>query len=336
MMKRVLLSGAAGFLGAHVLRYLLAETDADVVCPVTFKHKGVPERLTWAVAEDQWERVEVIRHDCATPVGPQTAERFGDVDTIVNLASDTHPPRSVEHPVAFMENNHGIGLHLLEYARTRPELRAFVQISTDSVYGPAPGGMHREWAPIVPNNPYAASKADQENMAIAWWRCFGVPTVIAATMNPMGETQDREKFLPMTIGKLLAGEPILIHCNADGVAGGRTYIYAADVAEALLHILKHLPPSRFGEGVTRPDRWNIVGREEVDNLVAAQTIARALGMRQREWRWARSTVDRPEHGHRYAMSGAKLATSGWEAPTDIYDAIARTARWTREHPIWLA
>lgn len=342
MTRRVLLTGAAGFLGAHVLRHLLTETDWTFACPVTFRHKGVPDRLTWAIETmefdpPRWERVDVIRHDCATPVSLQTAERFGVVDVILNLAADTHPPRSVQHPVEFMENNNSIALHLLEYARTLLDLQAFVQVSTDSVYGPAVGDrLHREWDPIVPNNPYAASKANQENMGIAWWRSFGVPVVIAATMNPMGETQDREKFIPMTIGKLLRGESISVHCDVTGTPGARTYVYARDVADGLLHILRHLPASRFGDGVTRPDRWNIVGREEVDNLAVMQTLARALDLRPSLMPWARSTVDRPEHGHRYAMSGAKLAASGWEASTDIYDALARTARWTRDNPIWLA
>lgn len=331
---RVLLTGASGFLGAHCLRYMLAETEWEFVCPVTFRHKGVPERLTWAVDEKQWDRVDVVRHDLACPVNSSTAERFGNVELILNLASDTHPPRSVLHPVEFVQNNVNLSLYLLEYART---VKAhFVQVSTDSVYGPARvGDTHVEWDPINPNNPYSASKAAQEALAISYWRSYGLPVTIAATMNPLGETQDIEKFVPMTIGKVLRGEEVLIHATGNGEIGMRTYIDADQVAAALVWLAA---PGRWMRGwdpthpaIDRPGRWNIVGPHELDNRRVAELIAETLDL---PLKMSLTKVDRPEHGHRYSMSGVKLARAGWSSDRDIEGALRRTVLWTAANPEW--
>jgi dTDP-glucose 4,6-dehydratase len=341
---RVLLTGASGFLGAHVLKYLLRETDWEIVCPVTFKHKGVPERITWASSwrpviqtEDQlypireaFNRVKIVQCDLASPINDTTARVFGDIDAILNLASDTHPPRSVEHPVEFVQNNVNLTLYLLEYARlVKPT--AFVQLSTDSVYGPAPSGTHREWDPIVPNNPYSASKACQEALVTAYWRSYHVPGVIVSTMNPMGETQDLEKFIPMTIRKIMLGETVLIHGNGTDV-GCRTYIYADDVADALLYVLRELPVSRYGFGVTRPDRWNVAGTRELDNLEVARGLADALEIKLNH---VLVVKDHPEHGHRYALDGSKLAAAGWRPRIDVRDSLISTAQWTAANPLWV-
>lgn len=340
---RVLLTGASGFLGAHALRYLLTETSWEFVCPYTMRHRGVPARFNWAFDDDamdafsSWKmrrnRVTFIQHDLATPVNAQTAYQFGDIDMIINFASDTHPPRSVTHPVEFTHNNVDIALYLLEYARTLSSLQSFVQISTNSVYGPAGEGLsHVEWNPIIPNNPYAASKAFQEALAISYWRSYNLPVILVNTMNPMGETQDIEKFIPMTIGKVLAGETIQIHAGPEGDIGMRTFIDADEMVEGLLHVLRLGPPTLRGSEVDRPDRWHVAGLHETNNLQIAQMIADEL---DRSLKYELSTVDRPEHGHRYSLSPAKLIATGWHPSPSIEPAVRRTAAWTARNPLWL-
>lgn len=338
-LMRVLLTGASGFLGAHALKYLLAETDWDFICPVTFRHKGVPERITWAVDDDfkVWSafggRVNVVRHDLAAPVNAQTAHLFGAIDLIINFASDTHPPRSVTHPVEFVHNNVDISLYLLEYARSLDPMPTVVQISTNSVYGPAlDTSSHPEWDAIIPNNPYGASKAFQEALAISYWRSYNLPVILVNTMNPMAETQDIEKFIPMTIGKVLRGEQVEIHAGSQGEIGMRTFIDAPEMVAGLLHILRLGHPTMRDSGADRPDRWHVAGLQETTNLQIAQLIADELGT---PLNYILSTVDRPEHGHRYSLSPAKLIATGWQPSPSIEAAIRRTARWTAEHPLWL-
>lgn len=336
---RVLLTGASGFLGAHALQYLLTETDWDFVCPVTFNHKGIPQRLVWAVDDDykEWsplgERVIIVRHDLATPVTGMTREIFGDIDLILNFASNTHPPQSVKHPVEFMHNNVDIALYLLEYARSLAPKPTFVQISTNSVYGPAlDNASHPEWDAIIPNNPYGASKAAQEALVISYWRAYNLPVILLNTMNPMGETQDTEKFIPMAIGKVLRGETIEIHAGPTGDIGIRTFIDAQDMVRGLHHILTMGVPTLRASGVDRPDRWHVAGLQETSNLQVAQIIADGLN---KPLHYELSPVDRPEHGHRYSLSSAKLMATGWRPALTIKPAIERTARWTAEHPRWL-
>jgi dTDP-glucose 4,6-dehydratase len=332
---RVLLTGASGFLGANCLRYLLDETDWDIVCPASFSHRGVPERITQTVRTncpvDEWQRVTVVTCDLATPIADTTEALFGDIEAIINFASESHIPRSIADPVPFVQNNVNSMLHLLEYAWCLPHLKAFVQISTDEVYGPASDGAHAEWSPILPSTPYSASKAAQEALAISYWRSFGLPLVLVNTMNPVGPMQDPEKFVPMVIGRVLRGEVVNIHAGPDGEIGSRVYVNARDLAAAILHLLGG-DVSLYGQPyVDRPDRWNVVGERDVSNLELAQLIADELDL---PLRYDVLLSDRPGHGLRYALDGTKLADAGWKPTRRIEDSVAELVAWSRANPLW--
>ena len=326
---RVLLTGASGFLGANFLRHALDTTDWHLACPASFTHRGVPERITLAVDADEMGRVDVITCDLAAPIADTTAALFDKPDTIVNFASESHIPRSLANPVPFVQNNINTMLHLLEYARTLPNLKAFVHISTDEVYGPAAEGGHAEWSPILPSTPYSASKAAQEALGISYWRSFGVPLVLVNTMNPVGPMQDPEKFIPMVIGRVLRGETVQIHAGADGEIGSRVYVHARDLAGAITHVLGRDPA--LYPGAERPDRWNVVGERDVDNLELARLIADELDLP------LHSHVvvsDRPGHGLRYALEGSKLAAAGWRPTRTIEQSVAELVEWSLANPLW--
>jgi len=141
MSKRVLLTGASGFVGSHVLRHLLVNTDWFVVCPTTFTHKGLTDRINVACDDlpDAYSRVKVIKTDLTAPISPVTAHAFGEIDYVINVASESHVDRSIEEPTPFILNNVSLICNLLDWARVaKPE--KFLHISTDEVYGPAPKG----------------------------------------------------------------------------------------------------------------------------------------------------------------------------------------------------
>jgi len=331
---RVLLTGAAGFLGSHCLRHLMMNTDWDVVCPVSFERKGLPERLTTAADQPEWwDRITVVRCDLAAHINDTTATRFGDVDYVINYASDSHVDRSIVEPVDFIRNNINVVLNLLEYARAAKP-KAFVQISTDEVYGPAPEGYaHKEWDSVIPSNPYSASKAAQESIAVSYWRTYGVPVIITNCMNLIGETQDPEKFVPMTIAKVLRGEEVPIHASPTGQIGSRFYLHARNLADAVLFLLNRGQVASYDDGADRPDKWHIVGEREVDNLEMAQLIAKIVD-RELVYRLVDFHSSRPGHDLRYALDGRKIAEAGWAMPVPFEESLRTLIEWTQRNPMW--
>jgi len=334
-MKRVLLTGASGFVGSHVLRHLIVNTDWFIVCPTTFTHKGLQDRIRVALDDipDAYKRIKVIRCDFTSPISSITANEFGKIDYVINVASESHVDRSIEYPAPFIINNVSLICHLLDWARiAQPE--KFLHVSTDEVYGPASTGYaHQEWIDQhLPSNPYAASKAAQEDICFSYWRTYGIPMAITNTMNIIGETQDPEKFMPMTIKRVLNGEKMTVHASPTGQIGSRFYLHARNQADGLLHVLNQ-PFRPYGE-VDTPERFHIVGEREVDNLEMAQLIAAAVG-KPLEYELVDFHSSRPGHDLRYALDGKKMAESGWSLPLPLEESIEKTVKWTLDHPEWL-
>lgn len=345
---KVLLTGASGFVGSHVLRHLLVNTDWEIVAPVTFGHKGLPARIASAVCDQQeWaDRVDVIHWDLRSPADPLTLTWLRDCSVFMNVASESHVDRSITHPGPFIRNNTDLIINVLEAARVvRPAL--FLQMSTDEVYGPAYGAhRHLEWETVLPSNPYSASKAAQEAIAISYWRTYGVPLMITNTMNIIGEMQDPEKFLPKIV-RTLRGRPgdpdtIPVHVGEDGVSGSRFYLHARNLADAWLFLARCYGedgPAMYAEGAGMPDRFNIVGDREVANTNLVYDVGRIMGLDEgaveRRMELVAFHASRPGHDLRYALDGGKIATLGWCAPVTFDDALARTVKWTLEHPEWL-
>lgn len=305
-------------VGSHLLRYLLHNTNYQFVAICGWQHKGEPQNLQWAM-EGNEDRVTVITHDLSTPFTPLIKKKIGAVDMILNLASDSHVDRSITHPVDFVQNNFNLALYLLEYAReVKPSL--FLQFSTDEVYGVAKElENHQEWSAIVPSNPYSASKACQEALAISYWRTYGVPVVITNTMNVFSERQDWEKFIPLCVKKITEGETIFIHSYPGGKkAGSRFYIHADSVAEAVLFIMGK--PPHYYPNADRPDRYNIVGDKEMDNLSLALLIGKILDKEVR-YELTDAHSSRPGHDVRYALDGTKLAEHGWRPSKNFEEKL---------------
>lgn len=336
-MKRALLTGAGGFIGAHTLAHIMHNTDWELVCTDSFRHKGKTDRIEeMLTAHPDWrERCIIITHDLVAPFSEQMIKRIGHIDYILNVASESHVDRSITDPVDFTRNNVDLILNMLEYARKiQPEV--FMQISTDEVYGAAPiGSDHKEWSPILPSNPYSASKAAQEAIAIAYWRTYGVPVVITNTMNNFGEMQDCEKFIPNVMKKLYLGERVTIHGTPEYI-GSRFYLHARNHADALLFIIKNLPPTMYADtaGIIKPSRYNVVGNVEANNLEIAELIAELMG-KKLDYELVDFHHTRPGHDRRYALDGNKLFDRGWKPPVDFKESMKHTVDWSLERPDWL-
>lgn len=340
---KVLLTGASGFVGSHVLRHLLTHTDATVVAPVTFRHKGMPERIESSICTNpEWaRRVDIPHWDMTTMPGFSVMHAIDDCDVFMNVASESHVDRSIKDPVGFTMNNVQLIQNLIEVAKiVRPEI--ILQMSTDEVYGPAPEGYsHREWDVVCPSNPYSASKAMQEAYCIAAWRTYGLPIVITNTMNIIGEMQDKEKFVPMVIGKLLRNEKIMVHCDTEGNPGSRFYLHARNLADAWLWLVNRQGENwdlqTYADGSTRLSRFNIVGEREVNNLEMVNMIAATMGIDHPEAMIQRVDFhsSRPGHDLRYALDGSKIKRAGWFPPVALDTSMKKSVEWTVQHPEWL-
>ena len=333
MTKKVLLTGAGGFVGHHALEHIFKTTDWDVVITDSFRHRGITDRITSISSwEENKHRVKLITHDLTVPFSDVMIEQIGYVDYIISMASDSHVDRSITDPAPFVINNVALMVNMLELSRKiKPEV--FLQVSTDEVYGAAPKGYaHKEWDTILPSNPYSGSKAAQEAICISYWRTFNVPVIITNTMNIIGERQDAEKFIPKVMHCLAKDIPMTIHGTEKNI-GSRYYLHARNQADGLLFILKNLPASNYPDA-DRPDRYNIVGEKEIDNLTMAKMVAHYWG-KELDYTLEDFHTTRPGHDLRYALDGDKLADAGWVPPIPLERSLELTVEWTKNNPQWL-
>lgn len=337
-MKRVMITGIGGGIGIHMFAHVMHNTNWHVVGIDSFRHNGMADRVAEMLdSHPDWrKRLTMITHDLNAPFTPVTQRRIGEVDYIINLASLSDVSVSIEDPVNFIRNNTDIMLTMLEFARSMPELEAFLHFSTDEVYGPTgrDSGGHREWSTILPSNPYAASKAAQEAFAVAYWRSYNVPVIITNTMNNFGEMQSPKKFPNIVVQRILDDDTIDVHTSSDGEIGTRYYLHSRNAADAVLYILDNTEASRHKPGhIDKPDKYNIVGDKQLNNLELAKVIGELIG-KAPKCRLVDFHSDQPGHDLHYGLNGDKLKQLGWKPPVPFEDSMKSTIEWTLEHPEW--
>ena len=335
MSKKVILTGANGFVGHHVLEHFLKNTDWEIYCldKLSYASSG-HDRIRDIKAFDD-KRVKIFTMDLCMPVTEGLAKELGDIEYIFHLAADSHVDNSIADPVPFVQNNVNSTLYLLEYAKTLPNLKKFVYFSTDEVYGSAPKGVdYVEGDRFNCGNPYSASKGAAECICQAYANTYKMPIIITNTMNVIGERQHPEKFFPMVIRKVIKGETVTIHSNKDKTeAGSRFYIHARNVADALLFIIKNTTETLDNYDASK-GKFHIVGEKEFDNLELAQTIAGFIGNKL-NYEMVDFHSSRPGHDLRYALDGKKMSDLGWKHPMSIEKSIHKSIKWTIINDRWL-
>lgn len=333
MAKRALITGAAGFVGHSVLTYLMDKTDWEFIAVDSFRHKGDSLRIQHMA---QNPRITVYYHDLGEKFSDVAVKSFGDVDYILNIASDSHVDRSIDDPVPFVKNNVAIALTMGELAREiKPEI--FLQMGTDEVFGPALNGQfHKEWDIHKPSNPYAASKSAQDQILYSYWRCYDVPVVFTHTMNIFGPRQDAEKFIPMLISKISSGEKITIH-GTENEVGSRMYLHVYNLADAWMFICNHMEAVRYKDNHhidQYPLSFNVTGQEEIDNLELAKMVADIIG-KPLNFEFLDFHSARPGHDRRYALDGQAIKDKGWKHPYSLRESLEQTVQWTLSDGKWL-
>lgn len=300
-MNRVLVTGAAGFIGRHVLAELLESADWDVVATSWSgrDHRDVPahDRLMW------------VHANLATCDPAKLARVTGEVQYVINLAASTDAAHSVDNPVATVQNNVALMALLLEYARLQPGLERFVQVSSAEVFGVS-ATPFTERSPICPLSPYAASKAAQDAVALAYRASYGLPVIVSHTANVFGEGQPAGKFLPAVVRRVLAGQPV------DVAPGWRRFIHARDCAAAWVWLLRNAP--------SWWERCNVAGEVESDHAGFVQAILYAMrGHLPAEVTLRAMEGVRAGQDGTVVLDGSRLAAAGWRHPLGLRAGVGR-------------
>jgi dTDP-glucose 4,6-dehydratase len=345
MTKRMLVTGGAGFIAHHVVDHFLKTTDWEIVSLDRLDYSGNLNRLHNLISqhskEDQ-KRVKIVWHDLKSEISDLTKNFIGHIDVIMHLAASSHVDRSISNPMEFCMDNTVGTVNLLNYARTIPNLERFIYFSTDEVFGPAPNGiLYKERDRYNSTNPYSASKAAGEEFCVAFENTYNLPIFITHTMNVFGERQHPEKYIPMCIRKINDGETVTIHSDpTKTIPGSRFYIHARDVAEAM-HFLLHMNDeqkaivAKRDYGGAKCPKFNVVGKEEIDNLSLAKYIAEAEG-KELKYDMIDFHSSRPGHDLRYGLDGSFMRELGWEPKLTLKERIKEVVDWSLVNKEWIS
>jgi len=339
MSKTVLVTGGAGFVAHHVIEKILRETDWNVVSLDRLDFSGNLNRL-WDMAQDldttTRKRIRVVFHDLRADLNPLVRREIGKVDYVLHLAAGSHVDRSIEYPMEFVLDNVVGTCNVLNYARDLDGLERFIYFSTDEVFGPAPVGVdYKERDRYNSSNPYSATKAGGEELAVAFENTYKLPIYITHTMNVFGQRQHPEKYIPMCIRKVHDGDTITIHSDATRtIPGSRHYIHAADVADAMLFLLNLRATLEEDHGGAKCPKFNLVGAEEINNLALAQLIADVQG-KPLHYEMVDFHSSRPGHDLRYSLSGEYMKSLGWVPRVALSQRIGEVVNWTLANERWL-
>ena len=318
-MKRILVTGGAGFIGSNFVRMVLCEhPDCLVVNLDKLTYAGNLGNLAEFLEHENHKFVKGDICDSAL-VGRIIDEH--DIEAVVNFAAESHVDRSITGPKVFVETNITGTLTLLELARDK-KLERFVQISTDEVYGALGAeGKFTERTALSPNSPYSASKAAADHLVRAFGHTWGVRYNITRCSNNYGPYQFPEKLIPLMINNALNDKELPIY--GDGLYV-RDWLYVYDHCTAIWCVLQNAPPGEI---------YNVGGCSEKANLEVIHLILDRLGKPKS---LIRHVTDRPGHDRRYAIDAGKImAELGWKPSLSFEQGINKTIDWYLANQDWL-
>jgi dTDP-glucose 4,6-dehydratase len=313
--RRVLVTGGAGFIGSNFVHFVLRRfPGAHVVVLDALTYAGRRENLDGIPAS----QLTFVHGDIRDP--EVVARAMAGCDYVLNFAAESHVDRSIERPGDFIQTD-VYGVFVLAEEARRVEVKRFVQISTDEVYGEVLEGAATESWPLMPRSPYAASKAGGDRLAHAYFTTYGLPVVVTRCSNNYGPRQYPEKLIPLFVTNALDDQPLPVYGTG---LNRRDWLHVDDHCAALLELLLH--PGIEGE------TFNIGGGLELDVLTVTDTLLTLLGKPRT---LIRHVEDRPGHDRRYAVDTAKLArVTGWRPTIPFEDGIRRTVEWFTSNEAW--
>jgi dTDP-glucose 4,6-dehydratase len=313
---RLLVTGAAGFIGSNFVHHMVAtHPDSSITVLDKLTYAGNPANLASLEGRKGFRFVE---GDIADPDVADPLVKAADI--VVNFAAESFVDRSIENARPFLRSNIEGPLVLLEAAKKHGVTR-FLQVSTDEVYGEIMGAPATEDSPLLPRNPYSASKAGGDAMAYSFFGTFGLPVVITRCSNNYGPYQYPEKLIPLFVTNALEDKPLPVYGNGRNT---RDWIHVSDHCRAIEAVLT--APGVEGE------IFNIAAENELDVLEIADMILETL---EKPKSLVTHIDDRPGHDRRYALDASKLKRrTGWECRVAFPEGLFNTVQWYRENPEW--
>ena len=318
---KILVTGAAGFIGANFVYYELAKyPDDEIVGLDSLTYAGNLETLEAALKDPRFRFVKADITDRAEIEALFEKEKF---DIVINFAAESHVDRSIEDPGVFLRTNI-LGTQVLMDASRKYGVPRFHQVSTDEVYGDLPLDrpdlLFTEETPIHTSSPYSASKASADLLVQAYIRTFGLPASISRCSNNYGPYQFPEKLIPLMIANSLAGKPLPVYGEGLNV---RDWLYVDDHCKAVDMVARS---DKIGEV------YNIGGHNEMKNIDIVKLI---LAYLEKPESLITYVTDRKGHDMRYAIDPSKItAELGWAPETMFADGIKKTIDWYLANKQW--
>ena len=328
---RLIVTGGAGFIGSNFIHNAM-KYGHQIINIDCLTYASSIRNLT---AFQKNKNYSFLKIDIRDKDLVKNVIHEAQPDGLVHLAAESHVDRSIDSPSDFITTNILGTFNLLEAFRDyyngviETKSPKFLHVSTDEVYGSLGNdGLFTENTPYSPNSPYASSKASSDHLARAWYKTYGIPTIISNCSNNYGPFQFPEKLIPVILMKALSFEPIPIYGDGLNV---RDWLYVEDHAEALLQILKH---GKAGE------KYNIGGKNEITNLDLTRELCKLLDIKKPGKSSYSNLItfvqDRPGHDRRYAIDSSKIEKElNWKAKTSLKEGLEKTVDWYLENQNWV-
>lgn len=315
--KKILITGIAGFIGSNVLCYMVKKYSNTLFIGV--------DKISYCSSENNFEEISdfenyiFVKSDITDLEAMDNVFSKYEINNVLHFAAYSHVDSSFVDPFIFTHNN-VYGTHvLLEVAKKYP-IQKFIHVSTDEVYGDNTNSRSDETSALAPTNPYSATKAAAEHIALSYYKSFNVPVIVTRGNNVYGPKQFPEKIIPKFILNLFAGTKCDIHGSG---TQKRSFLYIDDVVKAFDIIFsKGVPGEIYNIGCDK--EYSIL--DVLDNLLKFMKSGEEINT------WANFTVDRLYNDKRYYISFDKLKCLGWEPEVDFDEGLLKTIEWYKNNP----
>ncbi|PID70592.1 dTDP-glucose 4,6-dehydratase [bacterium DOLZORAL124_38_8] len=322
-MKKILVTGGAGFIGSNFVHHILEQRDYQIVNVDKLTYAGNLENLRTI---ENHPNYKFVQGDIADQKFIETLFAAEQFDGVINFAAETHVDRSITDSSPFMQTNI-IGTHTLLEASRKFGVQKYHQVSTDEVYGDLgdpipnqPKTHFTETTPLAPNCPYAAAKTSADLLVKSWNHTYGLHTIITRCSNNYGPYQFPEKLIPFFLFKAMKNEDLTLYGDGKNI---RDWLYVLDHCEAILTAFEKSPAGEV---------WNIGGHNEKTNLEIVEQI---LGQTNSKSNIA-FVPDRKAHDRRYAIDASKIERElGWKPKYTFEEALPKTIEWYLNNRDWV-